>query len=70
MTLRDGAIQRFHAFNDQFTRLADTPYAIYQAIVETEDYRRGVNNSATAVFGQRADTKARAFKSALELCKF
>ena len=70
MTLRDGAIQRFHAFNDQFTRLADTPYAVYQAIVETEDYRRGVNNSATAVFGQRADTKARAFKSALELCKF
>ena len=69
MNIRAGATERFHAFNDEFPRVANTPYAIYQAIVETEDYRRGVSNSATAVFGQRADTKARAFKSALELCR-
>lgn len=65
---RAGALERFHAFNDEFPRNANTPYALYQAVVETEDYRRGRTNSGTALFGQRADTKARAFKACLALC--
>ena len=69
LNLRDGALERFHAFNDEYPKNANTPWAIYQAVVETEDYRRGVNNSATAVFGQRADTKARAFRTALSMCQ-
>ena len=66
---RAGALERFHAFNDEFPRNANTPYALYQAIVETEDYRRGRSDSSTALFGERANTKARAFKACLALCK-
>ena len=67
--IRAGALERFHAFNDEFPRLANTPWAMWQAVVETEDYRRGHTDSATALFGQRANTKARAFKTALECCR-
>ena len=66
---RKGAMERFHAFNDEFPRVANTPWAIWQAIVETEDYRQGHKDSATTVFGARAITKARAFKGALALCQ-
>ena len=67
--IRAGALERFHVFNDEYPRLANTPWAMWQAVVETEDYRRGHADSATALFGQRANTKARAFKTALECCR-
>ena len=67
--IRAGALERFHAFNDEYPRLANTPWAMWQAVVETEDYRRGHKDSATHIFGQRANTKARAFKTALECCR-
>ena len=66
---RAGAMQRFNAFNDEFPRNANTPYAMYQAIVETEDFRNSKGNNGSALFGLRANTKARAFKSALAMCK-
>ena len=66
---KDGAMGRFHAFNDEFPKVANTPWAIWQAIVETEDYRKGQESSATSIFGARAATKARTFKAALALCK-
>jgi len=67
--IRAGALERFDVFNDEYPRLANTPWAMWQAVVETEDYRRGHADSATALFGQRANTKARAFKTALECCR-
>jgi len=66
--IRAGALERFHAFNDEFPNNANTPWAIWQAVVETEDYRKGHANSATTVFGDRANRKARAFRAALALC--
>ena len=65
--IRDGARERYNAFNDEFTNLARTPWAIWQAVVETEDYRKGHSDSATALFGSRADAKARAFTTARQL---
>jgi len=65
--IRNGARERYTAFNDEFSNLARTPWAIWQAIVETEDYRKGHANSATALFGSRADAKARAFSTARQL---
>ena len=53
--------------NQEFSDLANTPWAVYNAIVETEDYRRGSDNSPSALYGRRADVKARAFDSALAL---
>jgi len=65
--IRNGARERYNAFNDEFSNLARTPWAIWQAVVETEDYRKGHTESATALFGSRADAKARAFATARQL---
>jgi phage/plasmid-like protein (TIGR03299 family) len=65
--IRNGARERYDAFNDEFSNLARTPWAIWQAVVETEDYRKGHSDSATALFGSRADAKARAFTTARQL---
>ena len=66
--LREGAKERFEVFNDEYSPLANTPWAIWQAVVETEDYRKGHSDS-TAIFGQRADIKARAFAQAYSYVK-
>jgi len=65
--IRDNAMERFNIFNEEFPKLANTSWGVYNAIVETEDYRRGHDASATALFGSRAESKARAFNKALEL---
>ena len=67
--IRNAALERFHVFNDEQPNLANTPWAIWQAVVETEDYRKGGQNTSSALFGERANIKAKAFKSALALCK-
>ena len=67
--IRNGAWDRYEFFNDKNPNLANTPWGAWQAVVETEDFRRGHSNSATAIFGMRAEAKSRAFKTALALCK-
>jgi len=66
--LRMGARERFDVFNEEYPNLANTPWAVWQAVVETEDYRKGHSDS-TAIFGQRADIKARAFAQAYSYVK-
>ena len=63
--IKENATERIEVFNQEFSNLANTPWAIYNAIVETEDYRSGWDGSGTALFGQRAEAKARAFNKAL-----
>ena len=63
--IKANATERIEVFNDEFKHLANTPWAVYNAIVETEDYRRGWDGSGTSLFGQRAEAKARAFNKAL-----
>jgi hypothetical protein len=67
--LRNAAWERYEVFNDSFPKVAGTPWAIWQAIVETEDYRKGkVGQSDKAIlYGNRAEAKARSFTKALEL---
>jgi hypothetical protein len=65
--VRDSAMERLDIFNQEFHGLAQTPWAVYNSIVETEDYRRGHDSSATTLFGSRAEAKARAFNKALDL---
>ena len=66
-TYKDGAREKLDLFNQEFSSVANTPWAVYNAIVETEDYRKGSETSPSAVYGRRADVKARAFNSALAL---
>ena len=66
--LRDSAWERFDVFNQEYPRLAMTPWAGWQAVVETEDYRRGHSDAlGSTVFGERAEAKARAFNAALKV---
>ena len=65
--IKDNAKERLDVFNQEFPKLSNTPWAVYNAVVETEDYRRGHTASGTTLFGGRAEAKARAFNTALEL---
>ena len=73
--VKNVAYERLDIFNQEFGHFANTPWAVYNSVVEAEDYRRGHNGnndapaSSTALFGDRAKTKARAFSKALEFAK-
>ena len=66
--IRDNAMDRYNVFNEEHPKLARTSWAIYNAIVETEDFRRNRGNSANGFLpnGERAINKMRAFSKALE----
>jgi len=65
--LREGATELYDKMNDEYPNVAQTGWAIYNAIVETEDYRRGGNAKVSSLFGARAATKARAFKATVSV---
>ena len=66
--LRDATWDRFDAFNDEFPKLAMTPWAGWQAVCETQDYRKGHKDAlGSSIFGDRAESKARAFNEALKV---
>ena len=73
--VKNVAYERLDIFNQEHSHFANTPWAVYNSVVEAEDYRRGHNGendapaSSTALFGERAKTKARAFNKALEFVK-
>ena len=66
---RDAVRERYDVFNQEFPRVAQTPWAIWQAVVETEDYRKGQETSGSPFTGDRAKIKMRAFQTALELVR-
>jgi phage/plasmid-like protein (TIGR03299 family) len=67
--LRQAAHTLFERFNVGHPHVAGTAWAIYNAVVETEDYREGGGEvEAAALFGDRAQAKARAFRAALDFC--
>lgn len=59
--------------NDEHPKVANTLWAVYNAVVETEDYRRGSSNQPgqsvleSVVFGDRAKTKIKAYRAAVAL---
>lgn len=60
--------EMFGKFNDDQSGLARTGWAIYNAVVECEDYREKAGNEdpyVAALFGERAATKRRAFSAVL-----
>lgn len=65
--IKANANERLDIFNQEFPHLARTPWAVYNAVVETEDYRRGWDTSDTMLFGSRAEAKVRAFKAGLAM---
>ena len=66
---RDGAKWAYNQFNNEFPQLARTPWAIYNAVVETEDFRKGLSpegNMTTFIKGDRVAAKQKAYAAALE----
>ena len=68
---KDMALERYDIFNQEHPKVAETPWAIWQAICETEDYRRGKEATggrlSSALYGGRAVTKEKAFTNAFAL---
>jgi len=61
---RNAAEELYIRFNDEHPRNANTGWALYNAVVESADYRNGSsgdNISKSAVFGNRAAEKSRAY---------
>ena len=65
------AYERYDIFNQEHPRVSETPWAIWQAVVETEDYRRGKEANrgrlTASLYGTRATTKQKAFAQAYKL---
>jgi phage/plasmid-like protein (TIGR03299 family) len=69
-TRREETKNRLEKLNDEFPKIARTPWAVWQACVENEDFRDGPESMyASAIFGDRAKTKIRAFNKCLEYIK-
>lgn len=62
------AQQLFARVNDERPLIAGTPWALYNAIVESADFRKGSETvSESAIFGTRATEKKNAFKAVMSL---
>ena len=65
------ALERYDIFNQEHPKVSETPWAIWQAIVETEDYRRGKEANrgrlTASLYGTRAVTKGKSFAEAYKL---
>lgn len=66
---REGARQLLGRFNEAHQDFANTPYAVFQVVVESADFRRGKEKGAaeSALWGPRAAEKTRALEAALAL---
>jgi phage/plasmid-like protein (TIGR03299 family) len=62
---RQEAIDRLDKFNDEQVPVANTAWAVYNSVVENEDFRDGPETLfQSALWGTRARTKHRAFEMA------
>ena len=65
---KDMAFERWDIFNQEHPNVANTPWAVWQAVCETEDYRRvkeqNRGRQTSALYGSRATTKEKAFSNA------
>lgn len=69
-SFRSLAEQLFARVNDERPQIAGTPWALYNAIVESADYRKGADSVAeSSLFGTRATEKKHAFAAVMGLVK-
>ena len=70
--LRSGARERYQVLNDEHPKVAQTIWAVYNGVTETECYRNGDpknprGTSESILFGERAQVMSRAFEASLEV---
>ncbi len=66
---RQAARDRYLAYNDQTPALARTAWAVWQGVVEVEDYRSGGGADESLLWGPRSKNKAASFQTALRIAK-
>jgi hypothetical protein len=66
---RKGAAELYTKLNDEYPKLGATAWHLYNAVVESADYRDGKNVEVSALFGGRAKEKQAAFVAARALIK-
>jgi len=60
--LKDAALELYAKHNDEFPKTAKTSWGLYNAVVESADFRRGSDSIAVStLFGARAAEKKRTF---------
>jgi phage/plasmid-like protein (TIGR03299 family) len=68
---REAARELFMKISDEYPDIGGTAWAAYNAVVETEDYRRAAGDGTAAdrqaLFGERAQAKKQAFAAAVAL---
>ena len=65
---REAAFERLEAFNDEHSSMANTVWAVYNAVTETSDWRDGRSKvDESVLFGDRAAEKRRAFEAAVDV---
>ena len=68
MTLRYAATELFEKHNDEFPKTKNTSWGLYNAVVETADFRKGSESiPVSAIWGPRSQEKKRAFASLQEV---
>lgn len=68
-TLRAAATELYEKHNDEFPKTAKTVWGMYNAVVETADFRKGAESiPVSALWGPRAAEKKRAFAAGVEVC--
>lgn len=65
--LTETALAAYDRLCDEAPHVAGTAYAVYHAVVETADFRKGRGSMEAAVVGWRAQEKARAWKILMTL---
>jgi hypothetical protein len=68
--LRDGAMELYNLFGIEYPGEADTAYALFNAVAESADHRRGKTPevvSESSLFGTRAKEKELAFAELLKI---
>jgi hypothetical protein len=66
--LKDAASELFEKHNDEFKKTANTSWGLFNAIVESADFRRGSDSIAeSCLFGARAQEKKRGFAALQEV---
>lgn len=72
-TRKAAAAERLQIFNDEFPAVANTPWAAYNAVVETEQYRKGASDTSIGrdiIFGgHRGQVMEAAFSAAYSIAK-
>ena len=67
---RSGAMELFGKINNEHPVIAGSAYALFNAVVESADYRSGSDSAnQSSLFGARAQEKKRAFQAAMNLVK-